>query len=203
MHGICTEILKLVRASASLHAITDRAARNASAFAHGDPQSTAELDTEPTYFSLLKEIGRNVELRVIVDIIARASAGGINAMLARALSHDLPMETLSDLWLNKADVGVLLAPEARAGRWSKLALKPLLWGATSAGLLLTDQDAEVARNLSLFVRSHWFKPPFDGPRMTNLMLDAIKSLGTPVRPTASLMPSGQHLESTRQSQTAR
>jgi patatin-related protein len=195
MHGICTEILKLVRASASLHAITDRAARNASAFAHGDPQSTAELDTEPAYFSHLKEIGRNVELRVIVDIIARASAGGINGtMLARALSHDLPMETLSDLWLNKADVGVLLAPEARAGRWSKLALKPLLWGATSAGLLLTDQDAEVARNLSLFVRSRWFKPPFDGPGMTNLMLDAIKSLGTPVRPTASLMPSGQHLD---------
>jgi patatin-related protein len=195
MHGICTEILKLVRASASLHGITDRAARNASAFAHGDPQSAAELDTEPIYFSLLKEIGRNVELRVIVDIIAGASAGGINGtMLARALSHDLPMETLSDLWLNKADVGVLLSPEARAGRWSKLALKPLLWGATSAGLLLTDQDAEVARNLSLFVRSRWFKPPFDGPRMTNLMLDAIKSLGTPVRPTASLMPSGQHLD---------
>jgi hypothetical protein len=49
-----------------------------------------------------------------------ASAGGINAtMLARALSHDLPILRLRDLWFDNADVTVLLAPEARAGKWSK------------------------------------------------------------------------------------
>ena len=58
--------------------------------------------------------GRSLELRVIVDIIAGASAGGINGtMLARALSHDLPMEALRELWLKNADVDVLLSAEAR------------------------------------------------------------------------------------------
>lgn len=195
MHGICTEILKLVRASAALHGITDRAARATASFPQLATQSAANADTEPTYFDLLKAIGRTVELRVIVDIIAGASAGGINGtMLARALCHDLPIERLSELWLDKADVNVLLAPEARAGRWSKFALKPLIWGATSTGLLRSTQDLDVRNNLSLFVRSRWFKPPFDGGRMTGLMLDAINSLGTPSRPAASLIPSGQRLD---------
>ena len=56
--------------------------------------SDPEYDTEAVYFELLREIGRSVELRVVVDIIAGASAGGINGtMLARALSHDLPMDS--------------------------------------------------------------------------------------------------------------
>lgn len=197
MHGICTEILKLVRASAALHGITDRTARAAASFPQVGAHSAANpnTDTEPAYFDLLKAIGRKIELRVIVDIIAGASAGGINGtMLARALCHDLPIERLSELWLDKADVNVLLAPEARAGRWSKLALKPLIWGATSTGLLRSAQNVDVRKNLSLFVRSRWFKPPFDGDRMTGLMLDAINSLGEPVRPSASLIPSGQRLD---------
>ena len=87
MHGISKEILKLVRASRTLHAIADRSWRAQrfvlrSASIANDP----EYDTEDVYFELLREIGRNVELRVVVDIIAGASAGGINGtMLARAL----------------------------------------------------------------------------------------------------------------------
>ena len=91
--------------------------------------ATPEYDTEQVYFELLREIGHRVELRVIVDIIAGASAGGINGtMLARALGHDLPMEALRDLWLDNADVTVLLAPDARAGAWSKWFLKPFHLG---------------------------------------------------------------------------
>ena len=48
-------------------------------------------------------------------------------MLARALSHDLPMGALRDLWLDHADVSDLLAPEARAHAGSKLVLKPVVW----------------------------------------------------------------------------
>jgi patatin-related protein len=128
-------------------------------------------------------------------VIAGASAGGINgAMLGRALSHDLPILPLRDLWLDSADVNVLLAADARAGAWSKLALRPLFWGAAATGLLPSIKNAEVRRNLSLFVRSRWFKPPLDGARMSAVMLDAMTSMGQPARPGSSLLPSGQKLD---------
>jgi patatin-related protein len=133
MHGISKEILKLVRASSALHSISDRQARiGASLPSSSSRLLDAEIDTEHIYFELLRDIGRDVDLRVIVDIIADAPAGGINGtMLARALSHDLPIGGLRDLWLDNADVNVLLAQEARAGRWSKVALRPIFWGAAA------------------------------------------------------------------------
>ena len=56
-------------------------------------------------------------------------------MLARALSHDLRMESMRDLWLDNADVTVLLSPDTKAGAWSKWFLKPFLWGAAKTGML--------------------------------------------------------------------
>jgi patatin-related protein len=194
MHGISKEILKLVRASAALHKITDRAARAKTSFFDAADPADPEYDTEAIYFDLLREIGARVELRVVVDIIAGASAGGINGtMLARALSHDLPMGGLRDLWLENADVSVLLAPEAKANRWSKAFLKPLIWGAGKTGVLGV-RDREVRDKLSLFVRSRWFKPPLSGARMAELMFDAVTAMGAPLRPGASLLPSGQRLD---------
>jgi patatin-related protein len=194
MHGISKEILKLVRASSALHNITDRSARAKAAYPESDRRPHAETDTEQVYFELLREIGRDIDLRVIVDIIAGASAGGINGtMLARALSHDLPIAGLRDLWLDNADVNVLLAREARAGRWSKAALKPIFWGAAKTGYIPSIKDHEVRRNLSLFVRSRWFKPPLDGPCMSALMFDAINAMGEPTKRSA-LLPSGQRLD---------
>ena len=68
MHGISKEIFKLVRASCALHAIADRQARmGAQFFDRFDPHDP-EFDTEAVYFELLREIGRKLELRVIVDI---------------------------------------------------------------------------------------------------------------------------------------
>ena len=105
MHGIGKEILKLVRASGALHGIADRSRRAAASYSDLVDRTNPEYDTEEIYFELLREIGRNVELRVIVDIIAGASAGGINGtMLARALCHDLPFGAQRDLWLENADV---------------------------------------------------------------------------------------------------
>ncbi len=195
MHGICKEILKLIRASAALHAIKDRDARLRTSFFEAVRKRRAEYDTEAVYFDLLREIGRRVDLRVVIDVIAGASAGGLNgAMLGRAISHDLPISPLRNLWLDNADVNVLLAAEARAGAWSKLALKPLFWGAAATGLLPAIKNAEVRKNLSLFVRSRWFKPPLDGTRMSELMLDAMTVMGEPARPGASLLPSGHKLD---------
>ena len=195
MHGISKEILKLVRASRTLHAIADRPFRAHASFFDFADRGDPEFDTEEIYFELLREIGRNVELRVIVDIIAGASAGGINGtMLARALSHDLPMDALRDLWLENADVAILLAPDARAGAWSKWFLQPLIWAATKTKSFRAITDMEVRQKLSLFVRSRWFKPPLDGRVMAGLMYDAVTSMGAPKNPNASLLPSGQSLD---------
>jgi patatin-related protein len=195
MHGICKEILKLVRASQALHAIRDRARRARSSFFEQVDMSDAEYDTESPYFELLREIGRNVELRVIVDIIAGASAGGINgAMLARALSHDLRMDALRRLWIDNADVSVLLASEARAGTWSKWFLLPVIWAAAATGWFQSIRDMEVRRKLSLFLRSRWFKPPFDGAVMSALMYDAVTSMQPAHPQPASLLPSAQSLD---------
>jgi patatin-related protein len=195
MHGISKEILKLVRASSALHGITDRAVRAKGSFFDGADRGDPEYDTEAVYFDLLREIGRKIELRVVVDIIAGASAGGINGtMLARALSHDLPMDGLRDLWLDNADVEILLAPEARAKRWSKFFLQPLIWGAAKTGMLGDLSDREVRDKLSLFVRSRWFRPPLSGSRMAELMFDAVTAMGAPRREGSSLLPSSQRLD---------
>ena len=195
MHGISKEILKLQRASSGLHRITERSLRAKASFFDQADSNDPEYDTEADYFELLREIGRKLELRVIVDIIAGASAGGINAtMLARSLSHDLPTLRLRDLWLDNADVSVLLAPEARASKWSKWFLMPFIWGAARTGLFDAVRDKEVRQKLSLFLRSRWFKPPLYGLGMAGLMYDAITALGEPKTATASLLPSGQDLD---------
>jgi patatin-related protein len=194
MHGITKEILKLVRASSALHKIADRSVRAKASFFDAFDRNDPEFDTEAIYFELLREIGRSLELRVVVDVIAGASAGGINGtMLARALSHDLPMGPLRGLWLDNADIAVLLAPDARARRWSKWFLKPVIWAAAATGALRSIKDTEVRQKLSLLVRSRWFKPPLDGPLMAGLMYDAVTSMG-PSRPGASLLPSGHSLD---------
>lgn len=194
MHGITKEILKLARASSELHAVTSRSARATATFFDHRDSSDPEYDTEPIYFDLLREIGSTVDLRVIVDIVAGASAGGINSvMLARALSHDLPMGRLRELWLENADVTELLAPEARASVWSKWILRPFFWAAGIARLQLIS-DPEVRSKLSLFMRSRWFEPPFDGLRMAGLMYDAVTALGKPRELGSSLLPSGQGLD---------
>jgi patatin-related protein len=195
MHGISKEILKLVRASSALHAIADRSRRAKASFFDGVDRNDPEYDTEGTYFELLREIGRTTEMRVVVDIITGASAGGINGtMLARALSHDLPMGALRNLWLDNADVAVLLAPDARARTWSKWFLKPFLWAMARTASFRAITDMEVRQKLSLFVRSRWFKPPLDGRVMAGLMYDAVMSMGAPKSPRASLLPSGQSLD---------
>jgi patatin-related protein len=195
MHGISKEFLKLVRASSQLHGIKDRTARQAASHS-GQPDADREFDTDPVFFDLLREITRRgCGLRVIVDIIAGASAGGINgAMLARALAHDLPMGPLRDLWLDNADVSGLLAPEAKARASSKFVLAPLVWLFGRTGPWEQVKETEVRSKLSLFLRSRWFKPPLSGPRMTELMYDAVTAMGLPRDAAATLLPPGLGLD---------
>ncbi|MBI5260218.1 MAG: patatin-like protein [Bradyrhizobium sp.] len=195
MYGISREILKLVRASSVLHSIPDRFERSETKFFDRFPRDDPEYDTDDIYFQLLQDIGQTLELRVIVDIIAGASAGGINGtMLARAISHDLPMRALRDLWLNHADVNDLLADEARAHAASKFILRPMIGLMNAVGVWEAVKDPEVRRNLSLFVRSRWFKPPLSGSRMSELMYNAVTAMVDRHDGARSLLPAGHALD---------
>ena len=127
------------------------------------PTSRRETDTEAVYFEALKTIGRQLDLRVITDVVAGASAGGINGIfLARALAHDLPISNLRAMWLELADVTEFLAPEGKARTWSKFLLKPLIWAIIRARFRRLAPDREIREKLSTFLRSRWFHPPFEG-----------------------------------------
>src|SRR3546814_1066465 len=88
-----------------------------------------------------------VDLRVVVDVVSGASAGGINGIiLGRALAHDLRIDHFRDLWLRESDVSRLLDPQKRASRWSKFYMRPLIWLASRSrlGRLLMDEE-EIGR----------------------------------------------------------
>ncbi|WP_029011612.1 patatin-like protein [Niveispirillum irakense] len=178
MHGVTKELWKLVRASHALHAPP-----------HG-PAPVLE-DTEQVYHALLSDLLPDLSLRVLIDVAAGASAGGINAvLLARALAHDLDLEPLTRLWLENADVTRLLTPGHRAGKYSKWFMRPLLWLWFRRYTDLAP-DQETRDKLSLFTRSRWFSPPFDGDRLMGFLLDAAYAMGdSNTRPEASLMPRG-------------
>ena len=113
MHGVTGEVHKLVRASKAYNAVPEPSREQGRRFADWGEAGDYEYETEEIYFELFKLIGRRVELRVIVDVIAGASAGGINGiLLARGLAHDLPVGPLRDLWLHEADVTRLLRAKA-------------------------------------------------------------------------------------------
>ena len=199
MHGVTREILKLVRASRAYHAVPEETASSVN-YMDAAPHR-GELDTEAVYFEMLQQIGGHVRLRVIVDVIAGASAGGINGiMLARALAFDLSLAAHRRLWLDLADIEALLDPAARPSRLSKLYMRPLFWLAKllrqrrSRHTGEAGEDPEVLQNLSLFMRSRWFEPPLSGPTMSNMMLDALESLGEERDGNQSLLPPGLPLE---------
>jgi len=194
MHGVTKEILKLARASKAYHGIPEVDERQGLGFAD-TVRGADEHDSEAVYFEILQTIGRRLDLRVVVDIVAGASAGGINGViLARALAHDLSIEGLREVWLHQADVAELLAPERKASRWSKWFMKPLLWGYSWMGMRELRADVEMRGKLSMFLRSRWFRPPFSGRGLALTLLNGIGAMPAMAGPTSSLLPLGQRLE---------
>ena len=194
-HGINREILNMVRASRLYHRrLEDRAADTATTF-HDHYPDEPQRSTGDVYLQCLAAIGEHVSLRFIIDVISGASAGAINGIaLARALAHDLSVAPLTDLWLAEADMLKLLAPQARARPWNKWMLRPFLVGPLLArlqreGLITGPIDADLQERLSVFVRSRWFKPPLDGPKLAALVLDGLTSMDT----SPSAQPSGRSL----------
>ncbi|HVJ00102.1 MAG TPA: patatin-like protein [Sphingomonas sp.] len=186
MHGITKEIWRLARAS--------------EAFIEGREPARG---SQGIYRALLEEIEaeHKLKLRVLIDIVAGASAGGINGVfLAQAIATGQSLEPLTDLWFEKADVEALIDPEAApSSRYSKMWALPLAWmAARRSEDDLEDVDEpgardEVRSKLSHFVRSRWFEPPFGGARFTGMLLDALDAMAA-APPGPRLLPDRQPLD---------
>jgi patatin-related protein len=195
MHGVIKEILKLSRASKAYHSISKSERQEGQSFEAVNGDDGRRHDTEEVYFSLLQSIGGTLNLRVIVDSIAGASAGGISGIvLARALAHDLSIDHLRDLWLNEADLLRLLGSSQRARPWSKWFLRPVLWILFRMRRLGPAVDREIQRNLSMLFRSRWFEPPFDGDRFLELLFDGLNAMRGHGDKPSSLLPPGHELD---------
>ena len=185
MHGITKELWHVARASRSLRDGT------------AAPSPTAQV-----YADLLAEIAdrSQVRLRVLIDIVAGASAGAINGVfLAQAIATGQSLDPLTDLWLESADVQALIDPDAApASRFSRVWALPVAWmaaGRSGDALESVDEATrdEVRAKLAHFVRSRWFEPPFSGPGFTGVLLDAFDAMAAAPR-GERLLPPGQPLD---------
>jgi predicted acylesterase/phospholipase RssA len=186
MHGITKEIWRLARASNAYH----------SGAAPASPSEAVLVD-------LLRaaEATGGLKLRVLADIIAGASAGGINGIfLAQAIATGQSLDPLTKLWLDHADVEALLDKKSTpAWRFAKFWALPIAWWVarrqTDAMDAAVDQATlvEVRRKLSRFVRARWFRPPFGGETFTGLLLDAFDAMAAGP-PGPRLLPDQQPLD---------
>ncbi len=180
MHGVTKELWKLIRAS--------------QAVCHGTGKLTG---VEHVYRRLLEhvETAHGLRLRVLNDIVAGASAGGLNAVfLAQALHSGQSLEPLTRLWLDRADVDVLLDPDARPwSRFAKFWAQPLVsWmlrgpGSVVSASVAPETRSEVRGKLSRLIRSRWFEPPFGGLGFARLIAEALAAMaeseaGSPLLP---------------------
>ena len=186
MHGITKEVWRLARASRAFHD-------------HASPGTGSEA----VYRAVLEAIeeASGIRLRIMPDIIAGASAGGINGIfLAQAIETGQSLEPLTDLWLDNADVDRLLDPDARPARaLTKFWATPLVWmaarrpGDAVERTVAPDTREEVRMKLSRFIRSRWFEPPFGGDVFTDMLIDAFDAMAAS-EPGPALLPEGHPLD---------
>lgn len=166
MHGITKELQKLVIASRALEA---------------DPEHNPfpPKTVEHVYWRALRasQSEDGALPRVVIDVIAGTSAGGINGViLSKALAHDLSQDALRDLWFEKGDIRQLLGG-------SKLQRTKRIFG------FVNDLRRRRAQGL------------LDGKAMLGWLLDALKDMdSTRASPyftpagARSLMPDGHPLQ---------
>src|SRR5215831_9499543 len=157
MHGITKEINRLVGASA---------ARAGGA----EPDSPIA----GVYIELLDAIPADTELRVIVDVIAGTSAGGINGIfLGKALARNRSQDSLRDIWFDRGDMTQLtIGPQKIAGI-------PISWKA----------------KVPFLVRRGLKRSPLRGDDMSRWLHGALTEMDTaPPNGSASLLPPGHPLD---------
>jgi patatin-related protein len=187
IHGVTREVLNLVRASKLVHADGMEA---------GTPSAEELTDSTAIYAEVLKALAPDIDVRVVVDLVSGASAGGINGvMLARAIAHDLPLEPHQYLWLRNADVTRLAPPTSQVSRMAKALVAPVLYRLLLGRFGQQIREPETRQKLGYFMQTQWFTPPFSGERFTRWMLDACDKMERrgDVR-HRSLLPPGHRLD---------
>ncbi|MCC6828524.1 MAG: patatin-like protein [Novosphingobium sp.] len=193
MHGVTKELWKLARASRA----------HAGGGEHAGGTGARLADSERVYLRLLRHIEdhHGLRLKVLADIVAGASAGGINGVfLAQAIHSGQSIEPLTQLWLDRADIDVLVDPDARP--WSRLAklwAMPLVWfvltrpGNVVSASVAPETRSEVRAKLSRLIRSRWFEPPFGGIGFSRLLAEALEAMAA-APAGAPLLPPGHPLD---------
>ena len=187
MHGVTKEIWYATRASRAFH-----------------QGSAPGRGAEAVYHRLLETLAqtRELRLRIIPDIISGASAGGINGVfLAQALASGQSLEPLTRLWLEKADIEVLLDPDARPwSRFAKFWAQPIVWfllkqpGNVVSRTVAKGTRAEVRLKVSHLIRARWFAPPFSGIGFSHLLAEALEAMAGEQPPGPPLLPPGHPLD---------
>ena len=189
MHGVTKELWKLLHASQGFHSSGGSA---------DDLQGS-----EAVYSRLLRQMQEQHGLRlsVLADIVAGASAGGINSVfLAQAIHSGQSLDPLTELWLSEADIDVLLDPDARpAARSAKFWMAPFASyllhrpGNGVSASVAPEMREEVREKLSRLIRSRWFEPPFSGIGLSRLLAGALQAMADgPTGPP--LLPSGHPVD---------
>jgi patatin-related protein len=204
MHGATKELWKLTRASRAFHDPDGPPDGPPDAPPDAPPDSgPLPTDSEAVWFDLLRDIAarHDLRLRVLPDIIAGASAGGINGIfLAQAVHSGQSLEPLTRLWLERADIDVLLDPDARLisrffKHWAVPVVRLLLDrpGNSVSASVAPQARAEVRAKLSRLVRSRWFEPPFGGIGFARLLAEALDVMAASP-PGPPLLPPGHPLD---------
>ena len=144
MHGVTKEIHKLLLASQ----------------AFGQDQERNPFDRDTTqflYWELLRDLNERdkVRTRVVVDIVAGTSAGGINGVyLAKAIARNASQDALRNLWFEHGDIAELL----RFPRRLPTRLRFALFG------------------LQAMINPLGVQPPLRGDEMCRLLYDALAKM---------------------------
>ena len=96
MHGVTKELHRLVKGSALLDA---------------ELEPAKDALSETLYRDLLRKLAdeQDVTTRVVVDVVAGTSAGGINGIyLTKAIARNRSLDGLRDVWFEKGDMKELL-----------------------------------------------------------------------------------------------
>jgi patatin-related protein len=109
MHGVAKELHRVVKGSV----LAER----------GEQETSSTQGSDRVYAALFDELAgeQDVRTRVVVDVIAGTSAGGINGVyLAKALAHNGSQDALRDLWFTRGDVNQLLIGPRFVPWWLRL-----------------------------------------------------------------------------------